>query len=109
MIQRKRLLPRPFSYHWGSGAITEEAVCEGEYHNPAIQLLEYTEGEAQGSFSIRFCYFSHDGRFQRSPLLIGEDDIAGLREALDETPRLKSLLRRLVAGDDRVASSSEGA
>lgn len=93
----KRGLPRPFSYYWGNGVITEEASCEGEYHNPAIQLLEYTDGEAAGGISIRFCYYSHDGRFQRSPLLIGEDDVDGLRVALQETPRLRALLERLVA------------
>ena len=96
MMRRARSLPRPFSFHWGSGMITEEASCEGEYHNPAIQLLEYTEGPAAGNVSIRFCYFSHDGRFQRSPLLIDEEDLNGLREALVETPRLRSLLGRLV-------------
>ena len=96
-MPRARSLPRPFSYYWGSGMITEEASCEGEYHNPAIQLLEYTEGEAAGSVSIRFCYYSHDGRFQRSPLLVGEDDLDGLRQALQDTPRLRSMLERLLA------------
>lgn len=91
-----RRLPRPFAFHWGGGMITEEAFCEGEYHNPTIQLLEYTEGETAGGVSIRFCYFSHDGRFQRSPLVIGEEDLDGLREALNETPRLRGLLERLV-------------
>lgn len=96
-MPRPRSLPRPFSFHWGTGVITEEASCEGEYHSPAIQLLEYTEGEAAGTFSVRFCYYSHDGRFQRSPLLIGEEDVDGLRESLRETPKLRSLLERLVA------------
>ena len=91
-----RRLPRPFSFHWGSGVITEEASCEGEYHNPAIQLLEYTEGAAKGSVSVRFCYYSHDGRFQRSPLLIGEEDVDGLRDSLAATPKLRALLERLV-------------
>lgn len=95
-MQPMRRVPRPFSYHWGSGVIAEEALCVGEYHDPAIQLLEYTEGPGAGSVSVRFCYYSHDGRFQRSPLLVGEDDIEGLRESLASTPRLRSLLRRLV-------------
>lgn len=95
-MQSTRKLPRPFSYYWGNGMIVEEASTEGKYHNPAIQLLEYSEGEAAGGVSVRFCYYSHDGRFQRSPLLIGEDDIAGLREALTGAPRLHALLQRLV-------------
>jgi hypothetical protein len=33
--------------------------------------------------------------FQRSPLMLGEDDIDGLREALAATPRLHNLLKRL--------------
>ena len=93
---RARRLPRPFTMHWGSGEIVEEASCAAEYHEPTIQLLEYTEGEAAGSTSIRFCYYSLDGRFQRSPLMLGNDDIEGLREALTHAPRLRALLRKLV-------------
>ena len=99
-----RPIPRPFSFHWGNGFVTEEASAVGEFHNPAIQLLEYTEGEAAGSFSVRFCYYSHDGRFQRSPLLIGEEDIEGLREALESTPKLRSVLARLVKAEDAAGS-----
>src|SRR5438045_2158015 len=91
-----RRLPRPFTMHWGTGEIVEEASVAGEYHEPAIQLLEYTDGEAAGSVSIRFCYYSLDGRFQRSPLMLGEEELAGLRDALRRTPRLRALLQRLV-------------
>ncbi len=72
-----RKLPRPFAMHWGGGQITEEASTTGPHHNPCLQLMEYSEGEAAGGYSVRFCYFSHDGRFQRSP-------------------RLRDFLRRLV-------------
>ena len=92
-----RKVPRPFSFHWGNGVIAEEATTDGEYHAPSIQLLEYTEGEAAGSTSVRFCYYSLDGRFQRSPLLIDEADLDGLREAIKKTPRLRGLLKRLVS------------
>lgn len=81
---------------WGSGEIVEEARFAGEYHVPAIQLLRYTDGDAAGSVSIRFCYYSHQGRFQRGPLMLGEEEIDGLREALAEAPQLRELLRRLV-------------
>jgi hypothetical protein len=90
-----RKLPRPFEMHWGRGEIVEEASFTGEYHEPAIQLLEYTEGEAAGSFSVRFCTYNHRGGFQRSPLMVSEADIEGLRKAIEETPRLRDLLRRL--------------
>jgi hypothetical protein len=82
--------------HWGRGEIVEEASYEGEYHEPCIQLMEYQEGEAAGSFSIRFCTYNHRGMFQRSPLMLGEADIEGLRKALHETPRLLAVLKRLL-------------
>lgn len=91
-----RKLPRPFELHWGSGEIVEEASYTGEYHEPVIQLMEYTEGEAAGSFSVRFCTYSHNGRFQRSPLMVSEEDLEGLRDALRTTPRLHAILKRLV-------------
>ena len=88
--------PKTFSMHWGSGVIAEEARFESEYHVPCIQLMEYTEGEAAGSMSVRFCTYSHRGSFQRSPLIVNEEDIAGLRATLEKAPRLQALLRRLV-------------
>jgi len=96
MSPSSRPLPRPFTYHWGSGQIVEEAAYTGQHHEPAIQLLEYDEGEAAGGWSIRFCFYSREGRFQRSPLVVGDDELDGLRAALQHTPRLRALLKRLV-------------
>jgi hypothetical protein len=94
--RRGREVPRAFNFHWGSGQIIEEAAYVGEYTEPTIQLLEY-EGHP-GSYGVRFCYFSLEGRFQRSPMMIdGEETLEGLRAALKETPRLRELLRRLVS------------
>jgi len=91
-----REVPRPFSFHWGGGQIVEEASYTGRYTEPAIQLLEY-EGHP-GSYGIRFCYYNLDGRFQRSPMMIdGEESFEGLRAALEETPKLRELLRKLVS------------
>jgi len=95
-VGQQRKLPRPFTMHWGTGFITEEASFIGEYHSPTIQLLEYTEGPAAGTVSIRFCYYGHDGRFQRSPLMVNEAELDGLREALDSAPKLKAILRQLL-------------
>ena len=92
-----RKLPRPFEMHWGSGEIVEEATCVGEYHEPAIQLMRYTDGEAAGGFSIRFCSYNHRGSFQRSPLMVGQAEIDGLRKALLDTPELREILKQLVA------------
>ena len=96
MSPSSRPLPRAFTYHWGSGQIVEEAAYTGQHHEPAIQLLEYDEGEAAGGWSIRFCFYSREGRFQRSPLVVGDDELDGLRAALQQTPRLRALLKRLV-------------
>ena len=96
MSPSSRPLPRPFTYHWGSGQIVEEAAHTGQHHEPAIQLLEYDEGEAAGGWSMRFCFYSREGRFQRSPLVVGDDELDGLRAALQQTPRLRALLKRLV-------------
>ena len=96
MSPSSRPLPRPFTYHWGSGQIVEEAAYTGQHHEPAIQLLEYDEGEAAGGWSMRFCFYSREGRFQRSPLVVGDDELDGLRAALQHTPRLRALLKRLV-------------
>ena len=88
-----RSLPRPFSLHWGDGSIVEEATYAGEHHEPSLQLLEF----ADGSLSLRFCYYDHAGRFQRSPLIVSKDEIAGLKRALAGAPKLRSLLRELVS------------
>ncbi|HZU71211.1 MAG TPA: hypothetical protein VE990_00435 [Acidimicrobiales bacterium] len=87
-----RPVPRPFEFHWGKGQIIEEASFTGKYTEPAVQLLEYEDG-GQG---IRFCYYSLDGRFQRSPMMIdGEDTLEGLRAALRSTPKLRALIKKL--------------
>ena len=91
--QTARTLPRPFSLHWGDVNIVEEATYAGEHHEPSLQLLEF----ADGSLSVRFCYYDHAGRFQRSPLIVSNDEIAGLKDALTAAPRLRSLLRELVS------------
>ena len=89
--------PRTFSLHWGNGIIEEEVRIRSTYHHPTIQLLKFTEGSAKGTREIRFCHYNHRGQFQRSPLIIDEKDIPELRKALDATPKLKQLLKKLVA------------
>ena len=88
---------RRFNFHWGSGVVAEEARFEGEWHNPAIQLLRYDEGDMAGMTAVRFCFFNDKGRFQRSPLIVNNKEIGEMRDALKETPELLGLLKRLVA------------
>ena len=89
---------KTFALHWGTGVIAEEAQIATEHHRPTIQLLEFTEGAAKGTREIRFCFYDHRGRFQRSPLIIDEADLPALRRALEATPKLKRLLAKLCAG-----------
>ena len=94
--RRGRDVPRPFTFHWGSGQIIEEASFTGAYVEPSIQLLEY-DGHP-GEYAVRFCYYSLDGRFQRSPMMLDSDDsVAGMRAALKETPKLRALLKKMVS------------
>ena len=92
-----RKVPRPFKYSWGGGQIVEEATCDSEHHEPALQLLRYEGGDHDGYEQVRFCFYNLRGAFQRHPLMLGQEDVAKLREALKETPRLRALLKELVA------------
>lgn len=87
--------PKTFAFHWGSGVVAEEVQIATEHHRPTIQLLQFTDGAAKGSYEIRFCFYDHRGRFQRAPLIIDEHDLAPLRRALEGAPRLKRLLGKL--------------
>ncbi len=87
---------KTFSLHWGSGIVEEEAQFGTAYHVPTIQLLKFTEGEAKGTYEIRFCHYNQEGRFQRSPLILDEKDIPKLRLALKKTPKLKKILEKMV-------------
>ncbi len=89
-----RSVPRPFALHWGSGHIVEEATYAGQHHEPSLQLLEFDDG----SLSVRFCYYDHAGSASAdSPLIVGNDKVAGLRRALAGAPRLRALLREMVS------------
>ena len=95
-MDRAKNKPKTFSLHWGSGIIEEEAQVEARYHRPTIQLLKFLTGDAVGTYEIRFCYYDHAGRFQRSPLIIDERDLPSLKKALRGTPTLRKLLSRLL-------------
>ena len=76
---------------WGKGQITEEAVVVRDHWDPTIQLMEYDDG-ARG---LRFCFYT-GGRFNRSPMILGEADRTDLSAALDDAPAIREMLRRLV-------------
>jgi hypothetical protein len=88
---------KTFALHWGSGVVAEEVQVLSRYHRPSIQLLEFHEGQAAGTLQVRFCYYDHQGRFQRSPLIVDEENLDALARALKAAPRLRAMLRRLVA------------
>ncbi len=87
---------KTFALHWGKGVIEEEVQAPAPHHVPTIQLLRFLEGEAAGTYEVRFCHYDHNGRFQRSPLIVGAKDLVALRRALARAPRLKRLLAKLV-------------
>jgi hypothetical protein len=91
-----RKLPRPFEMPWGRGLIVEEAAYAGEYHESVIQLMEYDAPPLAGEVTLRFCSYSPRGAFLRSPLMVSSRDLEGLRLALQSTPRLREVLRRLI-------------
>ena len=90
--------PKTFSLHWGKGIIEEEAQITTQYHRPTIQLLHFLEGEAAGTYEIRFCYYDHHGRFQRSPMMIDIKELGDLRESLKRTPKLRKYLAKAFGG-----------
>ena len=94
---QERRVPRAFSLPWGSGLIIEEASIEGGLHAPALQLLNYEKGEKKGQQAVRFAAYSQDGEMERRPLIINERELASLKREMERSPRLKALLRRLVA------------
>ena len=85
-----RKLPRPFKMLWGQGLVTEEAYFVSEYHEPAIQLLEFEDG----SEVVRFCFY-RKGSFSKNPLMLGKQDFAKMKKALAKTKRLKKLLKAM--------------
>ncbi len=91
MPAKPRPLPRPFTMPWGKGQITQEAQVLQHHWEPTIQLMEYEDG----SKALRFCSYIR-GRFNRNPMMLGEEDIEELRRDLDNAPEIKAFLARLV-------------
>lgn len=91
---KPRKVPRPFTMPWGGGQVVEEVGVDTEHNELVIQLLRYDEHEGD---SLRFCQYWLDGRFQRQPMMLGEDSIDAMREALKGAPAIRELLKRLVA------------
>ena len=80
---------------WGDGQVVDEVGIDTEYNELVIQLLRYDEFDGA---TIRFCQYWLDGRFQRQPMMIREQDIDRMRDALKDAPEIKALLQRLVGG-----------
>jgi hypothetical protein len=88
---------KSFPLHWGSGIIEEEVQIATPYHLPTVQLLEFTAGPATGRRAIRFCHYDTRGRFQRSPLIVDEEDIETLAKALTKSSKLRAMLAALTS------------
>lgn len=89
---RPKQAPKEFSLPWGKGIIEEEVQIETPYHRPTIQLLKFLQGEAAGTYEVRFCHYDRRGRFQRSPLIVDAKEFRRLQAALRKTPKLRKLI-----------------
>ncbi|MBM4406284.1 MAG: hypothetical protein FJ039_08920 [Chloroflexi bacterium] len=89
-MAKERKLPRPFAMPWGKGNITEEVQVIRDHWEPAIQLMEYEDG----SKSLRFCFYTK-GRFNRNPMMLGEEDLDEMAAELKSAPKIKAMLKRL--------------
>ncbi len=78
---------------WGDGQVVEEVGVDTEHNELVIQLLRYDDFEGD---TLRFCQYWLDGRFQRQPMMISEETLPAMREALKASPRIRELLRQLV-------------
>lgn len=88
-----RKVPRPFNMPWGRGEIVEEVSIQAPHWEPTIQLMEYEDG----ALALRFCYYS-DGRFGRGPMLLGEEDLERMAEAIRRSKRLRRLIEKMTGG-----------
>ena len=88
-------MPKKFNLPFGKGIVEEEVQIVSKYHKPTIQLLKFMEGDAKGTFAVRFCYYDKKGKFQRAPLIINADDIKKFKKVLKNTVKLKKLLKIL--------------
>jgi len=95
LMARTKPQQKTFKLPWGSGVVEEEVQVEAKHHLPTIQLLRFTEGQAKGTIEVRFCHYDHEGRFQRSPLIVDAHDLPLLGRALRKAPRLLGLLSRM--------------
>jgi len=75
---------------FGSGMIVEEASISSKYHEPAIQLLKFDNGNKV----IRFCSYNK-GRFSRSPLMIDEKDLRKLGNMIKKEKDISKLISKL--------------
>ena len=92
---KARKVPRPFTMPWGGGQVVEEVGVDTEHDSElVIQLLEYDDMDSP---TLRFCQYWADGRFQRQPMMLPDAHIAAMREALKGAPRIRELLKQLVA------------
>lgn len=83
---------RRFNLSFGAGRIVEEAEAACPDLSPVIQLLEFDDGTR----ALRFAHY-HGPRFGRDPLVLKEDEIPAVREALAGAAQVRALLARLLA------------
>lgn len=71
--------------HWGDGVVAEEVRHPTPHHVAVIQLIDMDDG----SELLRFCWYDHQGRFHRSPLILDPETWHEVLLAAERsTPRL---------------------
>ncbi len=53
-------------------------------------MMEYEDG----SRSLRFCYYS-EGRFGRGAMMLGEEDLERMAEAIVRTEHIQKLMQKM--------------
>ncbi len=93
MTDRNKEIPRPFNFKkLGKGEIIEEVAVEYEDWAPAIQVLEFENGQKV----LRFCYYAKSGELAPRALYVDNTDVANLREEMKKKPRVRKFLQSLL-------------
>jgi hypothetical protein len=88
--------PRFVQLPWGRAQVIDEVSFESSGGDQPVSVGVAHLREPDGSELVRFFYRS-SGRVMRGPLTLRAADRAGLKAALASSPKLRRLIRELVA------------
>jgi hypothetical protein len=88
--------PRFVQLPWGRAQVIDEVSFESSGGDQPVSVGVAHLREPDGTELVRFFYRS-SGRVMRGPLTLRAADRAGLKAALASSPKLRRLIRELVA------------